>query len=153
MHSAPELPRPPTPLRYGARSAVWAPLPGNAASGPIRARFQSILLKVSQNGRVYTKYVEKACHSPCFIFTVQKSPLDFLGFPYLRAFSHKELMGYFDPWVDEHCQNDEVSPVCTHRCAKGSVRYPHGTTQTSCSCGAAPHLTSARYCLRMCLVP
>ena len=63
------------------------------ASWPIKARFNLILLKVSQNGEVSPEYVQKACHSPCFQKLVQKSPLEFLRFPVLLAFSHKELMG------------------------------------------------------------
>ena len=44
-----------------------------------------------------TKYDEKACHSPYFQNTVQKSPLEILRFPFPVAFSRKELMGHFDP--------------------------------------------------------
>ena len=80
-----------------ARSACS--LPGSrarlAALGPIRARFQSILSKVSQNSEVSPKYVKKAYHSPYFQNGSIKSPLDFLGFPFLPAFSHKELIGLF----------------------------------------------------------
>ena len=36
----------------------------NAASWPIWARFNLFYCKVSQNGGVSLKYVEKACHSP-----------------------------------------------------------------------------------------
>ena len=68
--------------------------PWNPASWPITATFDLILLKVSQNEQVSTKKCHKACHSPCFQNAVQKSALDFLGFPFVRAFSHKELMGH-----------------------------------------------------------
>ena len=52
-----------------ARSVPCRALPGAgpsqiAASQPIGARFDLILLKVSQNGQVSPEYVEKACHSP-----------------------------------------------------------------------------------------
>ena len=67
----------------------------HAASGPIRARFSVFLVKYSQNDEVSPKSVQKACHSPCFQKRVQKSALDFLRFPILVAFSHKELMGLF----------------------------------------------------------
>ena len=60
-----------------------------------RARISLILLKVSQNGEVSWKSVEKACHSPYLQKRSQKSPLDFLRFPFSVAFSHKELMGRF----------------------------------------------------------
>ena len=70
-----------------------------AASWPIRARFHLIFYKVSQKAGVSPKYVEKACHSPCLQNGSQKSPLDFLGFPYSAAFSHKELSGHFDPYL------------------------------------------------------
>ena len=67
----------------------------NPASWPIRARFRSILLKVSQNGQVSPKITEKACHSPCFQNAVGKSTLEILRFRVFPAFSHKELMGHF----------------------------------------------------------
>ena len=69
--------------------------PGNAASWPIKARLRVKLSKVSQNAEVSPKSVEKAYHSPYSQNRLQKSPLDFLRFPILQAFSHKELMGLF----------------------------------------------------------
>ena len=77
------------PPWYGSSS------PGNAASGPIRARFSVILLKVSQNGIVSPKYHEKAYVSPYFQNGLHKSALEIPGFPFSPAFSHKELMGVF----------------------------------------------------------
>ena len=74
-------------------SLVQGPLP---VSGPITARFDLIFHKVSQNGIVSPKMSHKACHSPCSQNRVQKSALEILRFPILRAFSHKELMGHFD---------------------------------------------------------
>ena len=114
-----------------ARFAVPGPLLGQiAASWPIRARIDLNLRKLSQNGEVSTKYVEKASHSPCFQKLIQKSPLEFLRFPVLRAFSHKELMVPFWPWDGLYCQNDEVSPVWTPMLSRERVtRYPHGSTQ------------------------
>ena len=67
----------------------------NAASGPIGARLRLHFSKVSQNDEVSPENVYKASHSPCFQNGSQKSALDFLGFPFLRAFSHKELIGLF----------------------------------------------------------
>ena len=64
----------------------------NAASWPIRARFRPFYCKVSQNGIVSSKSVEKACHSPYFQNELQKSPLEILRFPFCSAFSPKELM-------------------------------------------------------------
>ena len=66
-----------------------------AASQPIRARFLLISRKVSQNRVVSPKYHEKAYVSPYFQNGLRKSALDFPRFPYLLAFSHKELMGVF----------------------------------------------------------
>ena len=89
----------PVPPLRGPVGALWAPPCTCPCKCPPRAnmaRFTFILLKVSQNGRVSPRNVEKACHSPCLQNTVQKSPLDFLRFPVLLAFSHKELMGHFD---------------------------------------------------------
>ena len=66
-----------------------------SASWPIWARFDLISCKVSQNLIVSPEYDEKASHSPYFQNGLRKSPLDFLGFPYSLAFSHKELIGPF----------------------------------------------------------
>ena len=83
------------PLRWSG------PLPrANAASWPILARFDLILLNYSQNARVSPKYVNKACHSPYLQNGLQKSALQILRFPYFVAFSHKELMGLFWPRAD-----------------------------------------------------
>ena len=109
------------PLRWSGPSPR-----AKAASWSIRARFHLISIKVSQNDGVSPKYVEKACHSPCFQNGSRKSPLDFLGFPYSSAFSHKELMVPFWPKVGLLCQNDEVSPVGTPMSSRERVvRYPH----------------------------
>ena len=65
------------------------------ASGPIWARFRSIFSKVSQNEEVSPKSVDKACHSPYSQNGPRNSPLEILRFPFLVAFSPKELMGLF----------------------------------------------------------
>ena len=75
-----------------------APLGGTlqiAASGPIRARFDDISWKLSQNHEVSPKYVEKACHSPYFQNELRMSPLGILRFLFSLAFSHKELMAHY----------------------------------------------------------
>ena len=64
----------------------------NPASWPITARIDLFLWKVSQNAGVSPKYVNKACLSPYFQNGLRKSALEFLGFPFSVAFSHKELM-------------------------------------------------------------
>ena len=141
---------PPAHTRYhpsGARSVpagppcTWCPLP---ASWPIVARFHDILLKVSQNTEVSPKSVQKACHSPYSQKRSKNSPLEILRFPLSGAFSHKELMGYFDHYLGLYCQNDEVSPMCTpwFRVAKGS-QIPPRVPAASCFWGPAPHLLSA----------
>ena len=71
---------------------------------------------VSQNRGVSPESVEKACHAPCFQNAVQKSALDFLGIPFLRAFSHKELMGYFDAYSGFLVRNPKSRPMCTRLC-------------------------------------
>ena len=60
-----------------------------------KARIDLFYCKVSQNLRVSPKSSHKASHSPYFQNGLIKSPLDFLRFPVLPAFSHKELMGLF----------------------------------------------------------
>ena len=100
LHSAPDV-RTHHSLRSGPlQPTLWASAGApraNPASWPIPARFDLILLKLSQNGIVSSKSVQKACHSPYFQNLVQKSPLGFLRFPISSAFSHKELMGHFSP--------------------------------------------------------
>ena len=73
------------------------PVPGPSECPPTAkgARFHLISHKVSQNREVSAKYVDKASHSPCFQNRLQKSPLQFLRFPFSSAFSPKELMGLF----------------------------------------------------------
>ena len=125
------LQRPPG-SRYhpcGARSACSLPVPGPSplpASWPIRARFTSILLKVSQNDEVSPENVHKACPSPCFQNGVEKSPLDFLRFPYFVAFSRKELMGHFDPRVRVYVKMTKCRQMVHGWSAKGSVDTPTG---------------------------
>ena len=108
-----------------ARSVPLAPpcprYPQNAASGPIGARFHLISYKLSENGVVSPKSVEKACVSPYFQNGVQKSPLNILRFPFSLAFSHKELLVPFLTRRHVYCQNDEVSPGCTHHVTRERV--------------------------------
>ena len=128
------------PVGYPVPSLVWASPRANAASQPIRARFHYISYKVSQNSRVSPEKSQKACHSPCLQNGLKKSPLGFLGFLILPAFSHKELLGHFDPWVYIYCQNDEVSPN-VHTYVPRSVRQiPPPPTAASCLLWVAPHL-------------
>ena len=82
----------------GARSDPWSSLSpprANAASWPIAARLSVIFSKVSQNGQVSSRSVNKACHSPCSQNWLRKSPLGILRFLFRPAFSHKELMDVF----------------------------------------------------------
>ena len=89
-----QAPRPPLPAVGPAPLSGTLPR-ANAASGPIKARFQSIYCKVSQKRVVSPKYVDKACHSPYIQNGVEKSPLEIPRFPISLAFSHKELIGPF----------------------------------------------------------
>ena len=57
------------------------------------------------------KYVKKASISPYFQNGLQKSPLGFLRFPFSRAFSHKELLGHFDPYLDFIVKMTKCRPV------------------------------------------
>ena len=117
------LDHPPGPV-----GSLWDP----PCPGPLEcrlrantARLRSFSQKLSQNGEVSPEMSEKASHSPYFQNGLQKSALDFLRFPFLAAFSHKELMVAFWPTNGLYCQNDEVSLICTplgH--AKGSSDTP-----------------------------
>ena len=88
--------------------------PRKPASWPIRARFNLFYVKLSQNGEVSLKYVQKACHTPYFQNRPQKSPLEILRIPFSVAFSHKELMAYFSRGSGFIVKNDEVSTSCAH---------------------------------------
>ena len=85
----------PLPTPAGPGRSCRPSLAGDWPSSSKRARFQSIFSKVSQKDEVSSKKCQKACHSPYSQNGAQKSPLDFLRFPYLTAFSPKELMGLF----------------------------------------------------------
>ena len=92
--------RPVPPFGPG-RSTLWPSLhlleqvPHNAVQTASNRQNSVKVHTVSQNRRVSLKYVNKAYVSPCFQNGSQISPLDFLGFPFLVAFSHKELMVAF----------------------------------------------------------
>ena len=83
--------RPPLPA-VGPAPLSGASPRAKPASGPITARIDLKTWKLSQNGRVSPKFTEKASHSPYIQNGLQSSPLEILRFPYLAAFSHKELM-------------------------------------------------------------
>ena len=102
------------------------PLP---ASWPIRARFQVYFLKVSQNRVVSPKSSHKASHSPCFKNGLRKSPLDFLRFPICSAFSHKELMGRFDPQLDFIVKMTKCRSNVHYRSREGVGQIPPRSTR------------------------
>ena len=122
------------PHPCGARSAhPWTSLgyPSECRLWANKARFQSISYKVSQNGQVSPINVEKACHSPYFQNELGKSPLEILRFLYLRAFSHKELMGHFAPYLGLYCQMTKCRR-CAHRCTReGDGQIPPLVTPAS----------------------
>ena len=130
----------------GARSVPAGPpcpgasLPENARLLANKARFHHILLKVSQNDEVSTKYVEKASHSPYLQKRSQKSPLEFLRFPLSAAFSPKELMGLF--WLTSKFS---VKMTKCRQCAHTNVtrkgrQIPPQVDPASWFCRPAPHL-------------
>ena len=86
----------PLPTLRARSASQEASLVGGWACGLDLARIEVISCKVSQNGGVSPRNVGKACHAPYFQNRLGKSPLEILRFPYLAAFSHKELMGYFE---------------------------------------------------------
>ena len=104
------------------------------------ARIDLILLEVSQKRVVSLKYVNKACHSPYFQNAAVKSPLEILRFPFSIAFSHKELMGYFEATRGlivkmTKCRLD------VHTRARRGRQIPPRTTPASWLLWSAPHLT------------
>ena len=107
----------------------------------IEARIDLIFHKVSINGQVSPKSVQKAYVSPYIPNGSRKSPLDILRFPICSAFSHKELMVPFCSGSGLYCQNDEVSTVRTQWLSRErGGQIPPRHRAASCSCGAAPHL-------------
>ena len=130
---------------YGPGRSPWAlpvHMPSECRLWANMARFHSFLRKVSQNAEVSPKSVHKAYVSPCFQNGLRKSPLEILRFLISAAFSHKELMGRFDPWSEVHGQNDEVSPVCTHPCMPRRGRNTPSTSAASCSWRSIPHCSA-----------
>ena len=150
--------RVPTPSRV---PAVTSPVPTLRARSPFpppagaglpgtglalkRARFDLILLKVSQNCIVSPKKCEKAWHSPCFQNGLRKSPLEILRFPFYGAFSHKELMGHFDVSTDFTVKMTKCRQMVHPWSREVVARYPHVDHAASCLCGRRSSSGSARY--------
>ena len=98
------------------------------------ARIDLISMKVSQNGRVSPKYVKKASVSPYSQNGSRKSPLEIPRFPFLAAFSPKELMGHFDASAELFVKTTKCRPVAHPVMSREvSVRYPHGSPQQAAS--------------------
>ena len=104
------------------------------ASWPIWRELTSISRKLVKTAKCQPNMSKRPVIVPIIQNGVQKSPLDFLGFLFSVAFSHKELMVPFERTLALYCQNDEVSPVCTRVFwdAKGSP-IPPDVTAASCS--------------------
>ena len=122
----------------------WYQDPRNAASGPIRARIDLILAKLSQNRGVSPVFVEKASVSPCFQNGSQKSPLEISRKPFSLAFSHKELMGQNRPGSDFIVKMTKCRPDVHALSREVDGQIPPPVDAASCSCRRSPHLTSAR---------
>ena len=124
-----------------------SPPRADAASWPIKARLRVISSKVSQNGGVSLKYVEKAYHSPCSQNGPQKSPLEIPGFPFSAAFSHKELMAYFDLRARFSVKTTKCRQNVHQMSRERVARYPHDP-RSKLLLGIAPSSGSARYSQR-----
>ena len=130
---------PPGPVGSPAGS-----LPGSGpapASWPIWRDLTTFLIKLVKR----TKCHRNVSIRPVIVPNVQngsrKSPLGFLRFPFLTAFSRKELMGRFDPHVRVYCQNDEVSPdVHDPDITRSERQIPPRSPTASCLLVTAPHL-------------
>ena len=110
--------------RSGPEDPPWD-MPSECRPGTNTARFHYISYKVSQNGKVSPKNIEKACHSPYFQNGTQNSPLGIPSFPFSSAFSHKELMVLFAPNPDFYVKMTKCRRMCTPGChAKGSPDTP-----------------------------
>ena len=75
----------------------YPPCPGTliAASQPKGRELTSFPLKLVKTRKCHQKVVKRPVIVPILQNGSRKSPLDFLGFPYFTAFSHKELIGSF----------------------------------------------------------
>ena len=84
--------RPPGHSRPGLQALRTPRLPSTqiCRPGPIRARFRVIYLKYSTKSGVSPKSGHEACHTPYIKNPVESHDLEFPGFPYSAAFSHKE---------------------------------------------------------------
>ena len=118
-------------------------LPGSGTLGcrlwANKARFSVFLLKLSQNGVVSPEKCNKASHSPCFQKRLRKSALEIPGFPFLSAFSHKELMVLFWAGADFTVK---MTKCRQNAHTRGGRRYPHGRV-SKLTPATAPHLLSA----------
>ena len=79
-----------------ARSAPCRDLPGAGPSPRAKGReLRSFPRKLVKTAKCHQKTSKRPTLVPIFQNGSQKSPLDFLRFPILAAFSHKELIGPF----------------------------------------------------------
>ena len=119
-------------------SLSWVPYCRLTAKG---ARFHDISIKLVKTLKCHRNVSKRPVIVPVFKNGLGKSPLDFLGFLYLLAFSHKELMafsgltGMFTVKMTK-CRRMYTTPV--H--AKGSSDTPSAHA-ASCLCVLIPHLT------------
>ena len=136
-----------------ARSVPCRALPGeypwNAHLGSIWRELTSFPIKLVKTAKCRRKVSKRSTLVPISQNGVQKSPLGILRFPYLLAFSPKELMGHFDASTVLYVKNDEVSTGCTPPLSREvGAQIPPLTTAASCLLWSAPHLGLARYSQR-----
>ena len=81
----------------GPLQALPGIYPRNAHLGPIRRDSTSFPRKLVKTAKCHRKVSKRPVIVPILQNGSEKSPLDFLRFPFITAFSHKELMGGFDP--------------------------------------------------------
>ena len=135
----------PTPAGPGRYSpAPGRGLPGSSSSSRSGRDMDLFSVKLVKTAKCHQKVTKRPSLVPIFQNGSRKSPLDILGKPFCSAFSHKELMGLFEPWVDYYCQNDEVSPVCTPLFVTRKGRSIPPDTALRCHSS----LTSARCVIR-----
>ena len=117
----------------GPVGLLWSPPcpePCYPALQPKGRDSMTFLIKLVKRAKCHRICLKRPVIVPIFQNGVKKSPLGFLGFLFLPAFSHKELMGRFDhTWMFivkmTKCRPVAHPPVSRERV----VRYPHGHTQ------------------------
>ena len=128
----------------GARSVpLGPPWQGPPLSSRRGRHLTSFPVKLVKTAKCHRKVSKRPILVPICQNGVQKSPLDFLGYSFSLAFSHKELMGSFGRVSEVYVKMTKCRQ-CVH-VREGVVRYPHVTTLWSRSSSDSARAELAHY--------